>query len=108
MTGARAYYLRQVMHNWTDIKCAEILKAIVPAMTEDSLILIDEVVVPEKGASWRSTQLDMAMLISCASVERTEKHWQHVADLAGLDIVKIHKYAEESGDSIIALRPKKA
>lgn len=59
--GARAYYFRNVLHDWPADKCVEILRNIVPAMTAESRILIDEMVLPENGAPWRATQQDFIM-----------------------------------------------
>ncbi|KAJ5933890.1 hypothetical protein N7454_006219 [Penicillium verhagenii] len=50
--GAKYYYLRMIIHDWEDDKAVQILKNIVPAMAEDSQILIDDVVLPNTGAHW--------------------------------------------------------
>lgn len=62
LLGARAYYFRNILHDWPDRKCIEILHNVKGSMSAESVILIDEMVLPECGAPWRATQLDMAML----------------------------------------------
>lgn len=44
--GARAYYLRNIMHDWPDDKCVIILQQIMKAMNKKSVILIDDMVIP--------------------------------------------------------------
>ena len=71
------------------------------AMSRDSAILIDEMVLPERGAPWRATQLDMSMLTCLAAMERTEAEWRGLLKGTGLQVKKIWKYSEECEDSII-------
>ncbi|KAI1179887.1 S-adenosyl-L-methionine-dependent methyltransferase [Nemania sp. FL0916] len=103
--GARAYYLRNILHDWPDHKCVEILKNIKSAMTQDSRILIDEMVLPEKGAPWRATQLDLAMGSTMAAMERSRADWDSLLGQAGLKILDVWKYTEQLDDSIIVVVP---
>ncbi|KAF1993495.1 S-adenosyl-L-methionine-dependent methyltransferase [Amniculicola lignicola CBS 123094] len=103
--GARAYYLRMILHDWVDGPAIEILKNQISAMSEESVILIDEIVLPKKGASWRATQMDMTMLAAVAAMERSENQWYGLLNEAGLEIVKIWKYTEECDDCIIVAKP---
>ncbi|KAI8623408.1 putative sterigmatocystin 8-O-methyltransferase precursor [Xylariaceae sp. FL1651] len=59
--GARAYYLRNILHDWPDDKCLDILDNTKAGMTSDS-----------RGAPGRATQLDMAMITCLAAMERSE------------------------------------
>lgn len=74
-------------------------------MTEDSVILLDEMVLSERGAPWRATQLDMAMLTCLAAKERTELEWRSLLEEAGLAVRRILKYTEECEDCIIVAVP---
>lgn len=76
-------------------------------MSEDSVILLDDMVLPEKDATWRATQLDMTMMAGLAAMERSETQWYELMDRAGLEIVKIWKYTEQSDDGIVVAKPKK-
>ena len=51
--GARAYYMRNIFHNWPDEKRKLILAKIKPAMTAESVIIIDEMMIPTRNASWQ-------------------------------------------------------
>ncbi|KAK5633374.1 hypothetical protein RRF57_009088 [Xylaria bambusicola] len=103
--GARAYYLRNILHDWPDHKCIQILENIKSAMTKDSRILIDEMVLPERGAPWRATQLDLAMSTCFAAMERSRADWDSLLDKAGLSILKVWKYTDEVDDCIIVAVP---
>ena len=78
------------------------------AMNRDSVILIDEIVIPNEGAQWRQTQLDLAMMASLAAMERTESQWRHLLISAGLIIIGIFSYGSEFGDSIIEAVPSQS
>ncbi|TVY64363.1 O-methyltransferase lepI, partial [Lachnellula suecica] len=47
--GARAYYLRAVLHDWPDAQALDILGHVTAAMDRDSLVLVNEGVMPERG-----------------------------------------------------------
>lgn len=98
--------MRNIMHDYQDQKCIEILRHIMAAMSDDSVILIDEMVVPIKDAHWHVTSLDLTMMATLASTERTEKQWQTLFDSAGLKIVNIYTYTEQLQFSIMVAVPK--
>jgi len=70
-------------------------------MAGDSLLLIDEMVIPTKGAHKIAMQLDMTMYSNLASEERTEKRWKELLDAAGFKIEQVYTYQDELRDSII-------
>lgn len=51
-----------------------------------SKIIINELVVPDHGASWSITSMDWLMLALGAVKERTEKDWRTVIEQVGLKI----------------------
>ncbi|KAK1779331.1 S-adenosyl-L-methionine-dependent methyltransferase [Copromyces sp. CBS 386.78] len=106
LKGARAYYFRNVFHDWPNDICAKILANIRPAITEDSVILIDEIVLCERGSTWRATQFDIAMLTLLGASERTANEWHAMLDEAGFKIKKTCQYTEESQNGLIVAVPK--
>lgn len=106
LIGARAYYLRNVLHDWTEDKCVEILGNIKPALAAESRILVDEMILPESGTPWRAAQQDMIMGACIAARERTRDEWLALFDRAGLRVERMWKYTEELSDHLIALVPK--
>ena len=90
MTGARAYYMHSILHDWNDESCRKILKGLIPAMRPGySKILINENVIPSTNAYWETTSLDFIMMADFSSTERTEKHWHELIESVGLKITNI-------------------
>ena len=98
--------MRNVLHDWPDDTCVTILQHVMKAMGDDSVILIDDMVVPSRGAHWRITQLDVTMLSATAAIERTEKQWRSLMEKAGLKVRQIYTYTPVLRDSIIVAVPK--
>ena len=71
------------------------------AMDSESLILIDEMVLPETGVHWHAAQHDLTMMSCLAAMERTQKQWHELLGKAGLRIQKIAPYTEETRESVI-------
>ncbi|KAK8093327.1 S-adenosyl-L-methionine-dependent methyltransferase [Apiospora hydei] len=106
---ARAYYFRQIMHNYDDEICIAILKAHVGAMGEHSVILIDDKVLPDEkppagspGVEYTAA-LSLAMKVMFDSMERREPHWRGLLHRAGLAIQDIRKFTQFH-DAIIVAR----
>ncbi|KAL7941562.1 hypothetical protein V8C42DRAFT_334931 [Trichoderma barbatum] len=104
--GAKYYYLRAILHNWDDEKATQILSNIVPAMSADSLVLIDEVVIADQGSHIWPAGLDLQMYTLFGSSERTASQWDSILDRAGLRPVAVKKYAPVMGSSVIFAAPK--
>ncbi|KAK0513545.1 hypothetical protein JMJ35_003909 [Cladonia borealis] len=99
--GARAYYMSSVLHDWTDEQCAEILANLKFAMTPMySKLLIHEFVIPDTGAHWISTALDIMMMAVFSSRERREQDWRKILEGVGFRIIKIWT-AEPGAESLI-------
>ncbi|KAL8652657.1 MAG: hypothetical protein Q9210_002551 [Variospora velana] len=101
--GARAYYLRNVLHDWPSDKCKEILENVKSGMTQDSVILIDEMVLSDRGSSWRATQADLTMAVALSAMERSEAQWHALLNEAGLHIRKVLKYRDEPEDCVMVV-----
>lgn len=104
--GARAYYFRNIFHDYPDEKCILLLQQTTKAMEKDSLILIDEMILPNQGMHWHATLSDINMMASLAGMERTERQWIAMLDLAGLRVQQIYPYTEKLRESIIVAVPK--
>ncbi|KAI7778925.1 hypothetical protein LA080_001531 [Diaporthe eres] len=99
--GARFYYLRQIIHDWPDDKCVEILKHLAAASGPESQILIDDMVLPDSGAPWEAATVDLTMMASLGSRERTLTEWHALLDQAGLKALHVYTYQPRRQDSII-------
>ncbi|KAK2595508.1 hypothetical protein QQS21_006783 [Conoideocrella luteorostrata] len=103
--GARIYYMRNIIHDWPDHESLELLKLTKAAMGPDSVLLIDDMVVPDTGAHWQATQLDMLMMSALASRERTRAQWNNLIPKAGLRINNVYQYTISLNDCIIECVP---
>jgi demethylsterigmatocystin 6-O-methyltransferase len=104
--GAKFYYLRNIMHDWTDEDCVRILSNIIPAMETDSRILIDEVVLPETKVPWQVAVSNIGMMACLGGIERSKEDWEVLLGKAGLRIVHVHCYDDARFHSVIAAVPK--
>ncbi|KAJ5587182.1 uncharacterized protein N7459_002947 [Penicillium hispanicum] len=88
--GSRAYFLHSILHDWNDETCRKILSQLVAAMTPGySKVLINENVVPDTGAHWQATSLDIVMMADFGAKERTARQWQQLIESVGLKVIKI-------------------
>ncbi|KAI1414908.1 S-adenosyl-L-methionine-dependent methyltransferase [Hypoxylon sp. FL1857] len=101
LKGARVYYMRNILEDYLDDKAITIIKNTMLAMAPDSILIIDEMIIPNRGASPRSTSQDMTMMATLASAERTERQWDTLLDRAGLVVLQKTAYNTATGESII-------
>ena len=106
--GAKFYYLRAVIHRWPDHKCREILENIIPAMGPESIILLDEMVLPDTNVHWQSTQIDLTMMAALASRGRTRTQWAEFLGSVGLEIVATRTYTAFVYKCIMTVRRRMA
>lgn len=99
--GAKYYYLRAILHNWTDNEAVEILANIIPAMSAESLVVIDEVIMPDEKAHVWPAGLDLQMYTLFGTMERTVSQWDAILEKAGLRAVEVKRYAPVMRTSII-------
>lgn len=100
--GAKFYYLRHILHDWTDTDCARILSAIALAMGPESRIVIDEVVLPNEKVPWQAAYMDLTMMAALGGIERTRKEYEMLLDGAGLEVLDVKRYDAKMQSVIIA------
>ncbi|KAH6692734.1 O-methyltransferase-domain-containing protein, partial [Plectosphaerella plurivora] len=90
--GALVYFLRRVLHDWSDESCVTILSLIAAAMPRDNprarVLIMDQIV--SDPASSLSAATDLIML-NIGGKERTAEEFKAVVERAGLKIVHIHR-----------------
>lgn len=65
-----------------------------------SKLLVNEIVIPAKGAHMASTGLDLVMMSVFAASQRTEEGWRRLLEGAGFRIVGIWG-GEKGAESLI-------
>ncbi|KAI0114268.1 S-adenosyl-L-methionine-dependent methyltransferase [Hypoxylon sp. NC0597] len=104
--GALIYLIRRCIHDYTDDDCVKILKILADALPADeprARVLINDQINTEDPTPFVAAY-DILML-TCASMERSEKQFENLAKRAGLEVVKIHK---KEGTSLGVVECKKA
>ncbi|KAF9889284.1 hypothetical protein FE257_007392 [Aspergillus nanangensis] len=83
--GARAYYFKHIMHDWSDDNCRIILKHTTAAMEKGySKLLIEDYIVPDQNAGPKETATDMIVMVWCPGIERTRQRWTDLLQSVGL------------------------
>lgn len=88
-SGADAYLLSHIIHDWSEDPCLQILSNCRRAMNPSGRLLIVEMVLPEDNASHPGKMLDMMMLVGPGGRERTEQEYGILLDKAGLRLTRV-------------------
>ncbi|PQE26443.1 O-methyl transferase B protein [Rutstroemia sp. NJR-2017a BBW] len=99
--GAKFYYMRAVLHDWPDHVARKILSHINAAMNKDSVLLIDEMVLPDVGVYSQVAAIDLAMMCATGSTERTESQWKTLFAEEGLELIETRTYKPTSYESVM-------
>lgn len=103
ISNARLYFLRDIMHNWSNAKCKLILQNIAAAMDPAySTLLIDQYVLPSTGVDLRAAEMDILMMLHTSGMQRTIPMWEELFSSAGLRLMKV--WQSDSGmESVLEL-----
>ncbi|GME33716.1 hypothetical protein COCVIDRAFT_35854 [Neofusicoccum parvum] len=100
--GARVYYMRNILHDWPSEVCESILLHLKDALAPDSVILVDDLVLPDVGAPWYGASFDLLMMANYGSRERSVSEWDKIIGAVGLERQSLVRYTSH-GDSIQVL-----
>ena len=73
-------------------------------MGPESILLIDEMILPETGVNFVAASIDMTMLTALAGKERTEKQWRETVREAGLELVETFVYSPLHYEGVMHVR----
>jgi len=102
-TGADAYVLRHVIHDWTDEQSIQILKNVRKAVPANGRVLIVEFSVPPGNQPGLGKDVDMFMLVFPGGLERTEAEYSCLLEQTGFRLSKVTPTA--SAVSVVEGRP---
>ncbi|HJR09583.1 MAG TPA: methyltransferase [Pyrinomonadaceae bacterium] len=88
-TGADAYMMKHIIHDWDDARAISILKNCHSAMPEDGRLLLVEMVVPEGNEPHFAKIQDLEMMLSPGGLERTEQEYRQLYAEAGFELTRI-------------------
>jgi SAM-dependent methyltransferase len=98
-TGADAYTLRHIIHDWDDERAIRILQNVRRAMEPGGRLLIVETVIPPGNEPCFAKLLDLTMLVAPGGQERTEEEYGDLLGHAGFRLARIVPTA--TADSVI-------
>ncbi|PYH40700.1 putative O-methyltransferase [Aspergillus saccharolyticus JOP 1030-1] len=99
--GARVYYLRWILHEFSDDGCRRILQGLTQVMRKGhSKILIEEFILPDENAGLFPSMVDMLLMVFGPGIARTEGRWRTMLTSVGLR-VNLVAHANGEGPSII-------
>jgi hypothetical protein len=103
-SGARAYYLGYILHDYSDEICRKILSNIVAAMKPGySKLLIFDFILTDIGASLFPSLMDIHMLAVFSGMERTKTQLKELLASAGWEIIKFWSAREDAEGLIEAV-----
>ena len=89
-SGADAYVMRRILHDWPDAEAVTILRCCRAAMRPDARLLLIESVVGPPNEDPQSKFLDLLMLVSAGGRERTESEWRALLAEGGFHPCQVH------------------
>jgi hypothetical protein len=88
-SGANAYLLRMIIHDWPEPDALRILSTVRTAMTQSSRLLLVEMVVPDTATFNWGLWADLGMLILAGGRERTAPEYRLLLNQARLEVEEI-------------------
>lgn len=90
-TGTRdVYLLSAVLHGFDDDTCVKALRNVAQAAAaQGALIVLLEMVMPERRADLTAASFDMQMFMGTAGCERTRLEWERVFERAGVHLTEV-------------------
>ncbi|KAI1419241.1 S-adenosyl-L-methionine-dependent methyltransferase [Xylaria sp. FL1777] len=102
--GAKFYFMRGVLHDHPSHLVGKILENTRAAMREGSVLLVDEMILPETKVSARVAAIDLTMLAARGGMERTQSQWRETLVLVGLKLLKTYLYNPANYESVMEVR----
>lgn len=102
-SGADAYVLAQILHDWDDERSTAILRQVRRAMSERAKLLVVELTVPEGDEAAFGKWMDLNMLVLLNGRERTAAQYAQLFHAAGFQLVRA--IPTSTGQSIVEAIP---
>lgn len=96
--GGDLYVLRDILHDWPDERCVELLNVCRKAMpSRASLLVVERVSTPAPSEdSLLYRLLDLYMLVAVGGRERSLPEWERLVDRAGLRLCRRHRLGSQA------------
>jgi len=93
-SGADAYLLKYVIHDWDNERSLAILETCRRAMKNDAKLLLVETVVPPPGEAHYAKLQDLEMMVVAGSQERTVEEYARLLEQAGFRLARVVETTE--------------
>ena len=93
------YLLKQILHDWDDAECRDILRVVRRAIDPGGRVAVIDHLLPEDGPPTEADSTDIAMMIWATGRERTRQDFAALFDAAGFQLARVSK--NPSGHSVI-------
>ncbi|KAI8954412.1 S-adenosyl-L-methionine-dependent methyltransferase [Xylaria longipes] len=101
--AAKIYHLRNILHNWSDEECIEILNQIRRVMDDESVVIIDSSTIPDSNASWYDHYVGVVLGLFLSARVRTLDEYRTMVEKAGLKLIRSLGYGEDSRQYVMVL-----
>lgn len=88
-SGADAYFMKHILHDWNDEDATCILKNIGAVIPPSGKLVLAEAVVPNDATPHPGKLIDIEMLVFLKGKERTEPEWRKLLGNAGFRLTRI-------------------
>jgi hypothetical protein len=107
-SGAEAYLLKHILHDWSDEDCLRILKNIYAVAEPGTKLLVVDAVIGARNEHEFAKILDIQMLVHWHGKERTHSEWKELLNAAGFQVTRFVRtpsfaHVIEAGSTPLAL-----
>ena len=88
-SGADAYLLGHILHDWDDTKAGLILDNLHRAMPAEARLLVVEYVLPEGDGASFGKLVDVHMMVAAGGMERTEAEYRRLLAAHGFRLTRV-------------------
>lgn len=88
-SGADAYILKWIIHDWNDERAHTILKNCRNAIRNDGKLILVETVIPPGNEPHFGKFLDLNMMVMTGGLERTEEEFRRLLDASSFRLVRV-------------------
>lgn len=88
-SGADAYLMRTVLHDWGDAEASRILARVAEAAPKGARLFLVEMVLPDGAEPHPGRMVDLHMMVALGGRERSLRSWRELLAGAGFSLVEV-------------------
>lgn len=100
------YFLKFILHDWSDENCLRILANVKAAMKQGySYLVINDFILPDEKCPLLPAKFDLVLMVYMCAMERTQSMWKTLLGAAGLKVEGLYQPPGVGQGIIIATLP---